>query len=98
MLRAMRFPLVLVVATLAAACSRGPADPALVRNPAPLTDCSDEAFVAILGGGRAVQCKGLDTDPQVRSCVEAPFTKRVPYAHLVERPGQPRTITVYTPE
>lgn len=89
---------VLVLAALAAACSRKPADPALVENPAPLTDCSDAAFVTILGGGQAVECRGLREDAAVRACVEAPFTKRAPYAHVEERPGQPRLITVLTPE
>lgn len=93
-----RLPSVLVLAALAGACNRGPTDPALVANPAPLTDCSDDAFIAILGGGQAVVCRGLDNDPQVRACLEAPFTQKKPFAHVAELPGGPRLITVSTPE
>lgn len=96
-----RFPIALLCCVgciTLGACSRTPADPALVKDPAPLTDCSDDAFISILGGGRAVVCEGYDEDPQVRACIEAPFTRRVPVAHVRRLPGQPTVITVITPE
>ena len=99
MLRRMsRLFIALLLAAVLGACSRTSSDPALAKNPAPLTDCSDDAFVSILGGGKAVVCTGENADPQVRACLEAPFTRGAPFAHVVRRPGQPVLITVRTPE
>lgn len=99
MLRSMiRRSFALLFCATLCACSRSPSDPALVENPAPLTDCSDDAFISILGGGRAVVCVGEDRDPQVRACIEAPLARGVPFAHVSQRPGVPPHVTVRTPE
>lgn len=92
--------LLLVAAALSlGACKRGPTDPALVEDTAPLTDCGEEAFIRILGGGRAVVCRGPDRDPAVRACIAPRVEAREPYAHVSEGvPGEPKRITVFTPE
>jgi hypothetical protein len=92
--------LLLVAAALSlGACQRGPTDPGLVEDAAPLTDCSEEAFIRHLGGGRAVVCRGPEGDPAVRACIAPRVEGREPYAHVVDAaPGEPKRITVFTPE